>query len=116
LVGLVDFDLLITKDKFEEGDELEDFLTARTEIKVDAFADCNFAEVKAGDIIQFERKGFYRCDRAIGRRLFSSTFQQGRGNKHRHTPSSHQDIRRGFIRTYPCFIMSIKPNSLTDLV
>ena len=66
MVELVDFDFLITKDKLEEGDELEDFLTPQTEFRVDAFADCNVAKVKAGDIIQFERKGYYRCDRAVG--------------------------------------------------
>ena len=65
-VQLVDFDYLITKDKLEENDVLEDFLTPKTEFKTYAVADCNVADVKADDIIQFERKGYFRCDRAAG--------------------------------------------------
>lgn len=64
-VQLVDFDFLITKDKLEEEDELEDFLTPQTEFRTDALADCNVSDVQANDIIQFERKGYYRCDRAV---------------------------------------------------
>lgn len=63
-VELVDFDNLITKDKLEENDKLEDFLTPQTEFKTYAVADCNVADVKEHDIIQFERKGYFRCDRA----------------------------------------------------
>lgn len=63
-VELVDFDYLITKDKLEEDDNLEDFLTPQTELKTYAVADCNVADVKEHDIIQFERKGYFRCDRA----------------------------------------------------
>jgi glutamyl-tRNA synthetase len=62
-VELVDFDFLITKDKLEEGDEVEDFLTPETEFRTLAMADCNVAECKEGDIIQFERKGFFRIDK-----------------------------------------------------
>lgn len=63
-VQLVDFDYLITKDKLDEDDNLEDFLTPQTEFKTYAVADCNVADVKENDIIQFERKGYFRCDRA----------------------------------------------------
>lgn len=66
LVELIDFDFLITKDKLEDQDKMEDFLAPQTEFKTDAFADCNVAGVRANDIIQFERKGYYRCDRAVG--------------------------------------------------
>ena len=65
-VELVDFDYLITKDKLEEDDKLEDYLTPQTEFRSNAVADCNVAQVKVDDIIQFERKGFYRCDQAAG--------------------------------------------------
>ena len=51
---LVDFDYLITKDKIEEGENAEDFLTPKTEFRVSALADCNVADVKADDIVQFE--------------------------------------------------------------
>lgn len=62
-VELVDFDHLITKDKLEEGDNFEDFLTPKTEFHSLGYGDCNVKEMKVGDIIQFERKGFYRLDK-----------------------------------------------------
>ncbi|KAL2001294.1 hypothetical protein VTN02DRAFT_1936 [Thermoascus thermophilus] len=62
-VELVDFDYLLTKDSLQEDDKLEDFLNPKTEFREDAVADCNVAELKEGDIIQFERKGYYRLDR-----------------------------------------------------
>lgn len=62
-VQLVDFDHLITKDKLEENDNFEDFLTPETEFKSEAFADLNLKLLKQGDIIQFERKGFYRVEK-----------------------------------------------------
>ncbi|KAG8529759.1 uncharacterized protein KY384_005240 [Bacidia gigantensis] len=64
-IELVDFDYLITKDVLEEGDELDDFLNEKTEFRSEALADCNVAELKEDDIIQFERKGYFRVDRAF---------------------------------------------------
>ncbi|KAI0464184.1 glutamate--tRNA ligase [Komagataella kurtzmanii] len=61
-VELVDFDHLITKDKLEEGDNFEDFITPTTEFHSIAVADLNVKDMKVGDIIQFERKGYYRLD------------------------------------------------------
>lgn len=61
-VELVDFDHLITKDKLEEGDNFEDFLTKETMFVTDAIADVNVEQMKVGDIIQFERKGYYILD------------------------------------------------------
>ena len=65
-VELVDFDFLITKDKIEEGENYEDFLTAQTEFREEAWADANVATMEADTICQFERRGYYRCDRAFG--------------------------------------------------
>ncbi|TKA71493.1 hypothetical protein B0A49_05606 [Cryomyces minteri] len=62
-VELVDFDYLVTKDKLEPEDQLEDFLTRETEFRTSALADCNVAELKEDDIIQFDRKGFFRVDK-----------------------------------------------------
>ena len=64
-VELVDFDYLITKDKIEEGENYEDFLTPKTEFRSDAVADGNVADLVVDDVIQFERKGYYRVDRAF---------------------------------------------------
>lgn len=61
-VELIDFDHLITKDKLEEGDDFTNFLTPETEFHSDAYADANVGALKKGDIIQFERKGYYRVD------------------------------------------------------
>jgi len=62
-VELVDFDFLITKDKLEEEDNYEDFLTPQTEFRTAAVADENVAALKVDDVIQFDRKGYFRCDR-----------------------------------------------------
>lgn len=61
-VTLLDYDYLITKKKVEEGDEVKDLVTPVTEFKVDAIADANVKQLKKGDIIQFERKGYYILD------------------------------------------------------
>jgi glutamyl-tRNA synthetase len=61
-VTLHDYDYLITKKKLEEEDDVNDFITPVTEFKVDAVADPNLVNVKKGDIIQFERKGYYILD------------------------------------------------------
>ncbi|KAK9473235.1 glutamyl-tRNA synthetase [Dipodascopsis tothii] len=61
-VDLVDFDYLITKDKLEEDDNFADFITPTTEFHTAAFGDVNVRDMKVGDVIQFERKGYYRLD------------------------------------------------------
>ncbi|TVY36254.1 putative glutamate--tRNA ligase, cytoplasmic [Lachnellula subtilissima] len=72
-VDLITFGYLITKDKLEKDDNLEDFLEAKTEFRTQAFADCNVAELEKGSIMQFERKGYYKLDenyKAGGRMVF----------------------------------------------
>ena len=64
-VELVDFDFLINKDKIEEGENYEDFLTEKTEWRTEAYADGNVAELKEDEVIQFERRGYFRVDRAF---------------------------------------------------
>lgn len=61
-VALLDYDYLITKKKLEEGDNLDDFITPVTEFREDALADANVNDLKPGDIIQFERKGYFVYD------------------------------------------------------
>ena len=61
-VALVDFDYLITKKKLEENDDVKDFVTPVSEFKDFGYADANVLELKTGDIIQFERKGYYIYD------------------------------------------------------
>jgi len=59
---LIDYDYLITKKKLEENDDLKDFATPVTEFHEAAFADANVRELKRGDTIQFERRGYYIFD------------------------------------------------------
>ena len=82
-VELVDFDYLITKDTLEEGDELEDFLNPNTEFRTKAVADCNVIDLKEDDIIQFERKGYFRVDRAFkhGEPAVLFSIPTGKGGK-----------------------------------
>ncbi|KAI1407220.1 glutamyl-tRNA synthetase [Hypoxylon sp. FL1857] len=60
---LWDFDYLITKDKLEEDDDLEKFLNPTTATMEEAFCDEGVAKLKKDDIIQLERKGYYRVDK-----------------------------------------------------
>ncbi|KAJ7632905.1 glutamate-tRNA ligase [Roridomyces roridus] len=61
-VVLLDYDYLITKKKLEENDNVADFVTPVTEFREAALADANVHDLKKGDIMQFERKGYYVCD------------------------------------------------------
>ncbi|CAG7920730.1 unnamed protein product [Penicillium olsonii] len=61
---LVDFDYLLKKDSLNKEDILEEFLNFNTEFRVDALAESSVSNVQVGDIIQFDRKGFYRVDQA----------------------------------------------------
>ena len=61
-VTLLDYDYLITKKKLEENDSVKDFITPVTEFRESALADANVKDLKKGDIIQFERKGYFIYD------------------------------------------------------
>lgn len=65
LVELVDFDYLIIKDLIEKEDKIDDCLTEKTKFRIEKLANCNVAELKADNIIQFERKEYFRVDRAF---------------------------------------------------
>ncbi|KAI9933287.1 hypothetical protein ASPWEDRAFT_53076 [Aspergillus wentii DTO 134E9] len=82
-VELVDFDYLLNKDALQEDDKLEDVLTPKTEFREDAVADANVTELKEGDIIQFERKGYYRVDQpsAPGKPAVLFNIPTGKGGK-----------------------------------
>ncbi|KAJ1915433.1 glutamate--tRNA ligase [Mycoemilia scoparia] len=59
---LLDYDYLITKKKLEDGDELSDHLTKQSLFVTPGFVDPNVVDLKKGDIIQLERKGYYIVD------------------------------------------------------
>jgi len=61
---LTTFDHLITKDKLEENDKIEDYVNHDSVSSVEAIGDINMKTLPVGSIIQFERKGYFRLDRA----------------------------------------------------
>lgn len=61
-VTLLDYDYLITKKKLEEGDDVKDFVPAVSEFKEAAVADANVKDLTKGNILQFERKGYFIFD------------------------------------------------------
>lgn len=63
---LVSYDHLITKAKLEDGDVFQDFINPETKFESAALCDPCLRNVNAGDVIQLERKGFYRVDKAYG--------------------------------------------------
>ncbi|KAL0943258.1 glutamyl-tRNA synthetase [Colletotrichum truncatum] len=62
---LWDFDYLIKKDKLEEDDILEDALNPVTSTMETAWCDAGVGELKKDDIIQLERRGFFRVDKGL---------------------------------------------------
>ncbi|KAF1986529.1 glutamyl-tRNA synthetase [Aulographum hederae CBS 113979] len=80
-IEMVEFDHLITKDKLDEGDDYENFLTPVTETRTAAVADENVAKLKVDDIIQFDRKGYFRCDKAFSHGEPAVFFQIPTGKK-----------------------------------
>ncbi|KAL4927101.1 ribosomal protein L25/Gln-tRNA synthetase [Aspergillus undulatus] len=63
-VELYSFDHLITKDKHERTDDLSSVLSKPSAICTEAWADCNVVNLAANEIIQFDRTGFFRVERA----------------------------------------------------
>lgn len=65
-VTMVSFDHLISKAKLEEEDSFQDYLTPVTRTETSGLADACIRTLNAGDVIQLERKGFFRIDKAYG--------------------------------------------------
>ncbi|XP_042468235.1 glutamate--tRNA ligase, cytoplasmic-like [Zingiber officinale] len=61
-LSLLEFDYLIKKKKLEEGEDFLDNLNPCTKHETLALGDANMRNLKRGEIIQLERKGYYRCD------------------------------------------------------
>jgi len=62
-VVLTEFDNLIIKEKLEEDDKFEDYLNPNTQAETEVIGDAGLKTLKEHDIIQLERRGFYRVDR-----------------------------------------------------
>ncbi|XP_071687152.1 glutamate--tRNA ligase, cytoplasmic-like [Rutidosis leptorrhynchoides] len=61
-LSLVEFSYLIRKKKVEEDEDFVDVLNENTKKEAAAVGDSNMRNLKRGDIIQLERKGYFRCD------------------------------------------------------
>ncbi|GAB2224372.1 hypothetical protein Drorol1_Dr00005127 [Drosera rotundifolia] len=61
-LSLLEFDYLITKKKLEEDEDFVDVLNPCTRKETLALGDSNMRNLKHGEIIQLERKGYFRCD------------------------------------------------------
>ena len=63
---LVSYDHLISKAKLDDGDSFQDFITPQSKVESSALCDPCLRNVNAGEVIQLERKGFFRVDKAYG--------------------------------------------------
>ncbi|KAK0594894.1 hypothetical protein LWI29_001672 [Acer saccharum] len=59
---LVGFDYLITKKKLEEGENFTDVLNPCTRFESAALGDSDMRNLKPGEVLQLERKGYFICD------------------------------------------------------
>lgn len=82
-VDLVDFDHLITKDKLTENDDFKNYITPNSEFHYNAFSEKSLCSLKAGTIIQFERKGFYIINQSYqkGKKIILFTVPDGKKTK-----------------------------------
>ncbi|XP_017219020.1 glutamate--tRNA ligase, cytoplasmic [Daucus carota subsp. sativus] len=61
-LSLMEFDYLITKKKLDEDEDFVDVLNPCTKKESAAYGDSNMRNLKKGEILQLERKGYFRCD------------------------------------------------------
>lgn len=57
------FDYLLSKDTLSKKDKLEDYLIRDSAFLTEAICDGSLAQMEEGDIIQLERKGYFRIDK-----------------------------------------------------
>ncbi|CAM9889371.1 unnamed protein product [Ectocarpus sp. 6 AP-2014] len=60
---LVEFDYLVTKDKIEDGENFKDFLNPVTRAETAGLGDPGLRNMREGDVVQLERRGFFRADK-----------------------------------------------------
>mmetsp|Transcript_21338 Transcript_21338/g.59308 ORF Transcript_21338/g.59308 Transcript_21338/m.59308 type:complete len:145 (-) Transcript_21338:965-1399(-) len=62
-VVLTEFDNLVSKEKLEEEDKFEDFVNPDTMASTEVIGDAGLKLLKEHEVIQLERRGYYRVDR-----------------------------------------------------
>lgn len=62
-VVVFEFDNLILKEKLEEDDNFKDFVNPNTCAETDIIGDAGLKTLQHNDIIQLERRGYFRVDR-----------------------------------------------------
>jgi glutamyl-tRNA synthetase len=60
---LTEFDHLVTKDKLDEEDDWKAFVNQNTMATTEVIGDAGLKTLQEHDVIQLERRGFYRVDR-----------------------------------------------------
>jgi len=60
---LTEFDNLVTKDKLDEEDDFQDYINPNTLATTEALGDPGLKTLQEHEVIQLERRGFYRVDR-----------------------------------------------------
>ena len=63
---LFEFDNLINKEKLEEGEDFKDFVNQHNLASMYAVGDAGMRNLKHDEVIQIERRGLYRVDKAYG--------------------------------------------------
>jgi glutamyl-tRNA synthetase len=63
IVTLTEFDNLISKEKLEEDDKFDDYINKDTLATTHVIGDAGLKNLKEHQIIQLERRGYYRVDR-----------------------------------------------------
>uniref|UniRef100_A0A7S3ZGX6 glutamate--tRNA ligase n=3 Tax=Lotharella globosa TaxID=91324 RepID=A0A7S3ZGX6_9EUKA len=64
-VTCVEFDHLITKPKLEDGDDYKNFVTGCSRFETHVQGEPALRNVRPGQLIQLERRGYFRCDKAL---------------------------------------------------
>eukprot|EP00470_Lotharella_oceanica_P015722 CAMPEP_0170198838 /NCGR_PEP_ID=MMETSP0040_2-20121228/69005_1 /TAXON_ID=641309 /ORGANISM="Lotharella oceanica, Strain CCMP622" /LENGTH=420 /DNA_ID=CAMNT_0010448895 /DNA_START=56 /DNA_END=1321 /DNA_ORIENTATION=- len=61
-ITCVEFDHLITKPRLEDGDNYNDFVTECSRFETQVLGEAALRKVAVGQLIQLERRGYFRCD------------------------------------------------------
>lgn len=62
VIEIMNFSLIKLLLQLEEGEDFLDVLNPCTKKETIAVGDSNMRNIKRGDILQLERKGYFRCD------------------------------------------------------